>query len=427
MRHFLLFLTFLFAVSTLQSCSKKNTDNTAPIKPNTTEPLKITGFSTASAPGDHTIIITGTGFSTIKSENIVTFNNKPAVVLEATTTALTVSVPIAAGTGKITVKSGIQTATSGDEFNFIYTVTTIAGNGTYGFKDGKGAEAAFRTPYGLATDAAGNVYVADSDNNKIRKITADGTVTTIAGTGIIGSADGAALIAQFNYPHGLVLDATGNIYVADAGNNMIRKITPAGIVSTVAGNGKVGLVNGPAATAEFNFPAGITLDQAGNLYVADGTNKCIRKITPDGIVSTFTESSFGFPEGIVTDNTGNLYVADAASNVIRKVTPNGTVSTYAGSIPGYHDGAAADAKFANPEGIAVDAAGNLYIGDLSNNAVRKITPAGLVSTIAGATTRGYLEGQGTNARFSNPSGITVAPSGIVYLGDIDNSRIRKLQ
>jgi sugar lactone lactonase YvrE len=426
MRNLILFLTLLFAVSIIPSCSKKNT-NADPIKPNVTEPLRITSFNPTSGASGATIIITGTGFSTKNNDNVVTVNNKPALVLDATTTSLTVSIPIAAGSGKITIKSGSETVTSNDDFNFVYTVTTTAGNGAYGFTDGKGAEATFRSPYGLATDALGNVYVADSDNHRIRKITADGTVTTIAGTGVIGNANGAALTAQFYYPHGLVLDAGGNIYVADAGNNMIRKITPAGIVSTVAGNGHGGLVNGPGETAEFNFPAGVALDPAGNIYVADGTNKCIRKIASDSVVSTFTAKSIGFPEGVVVDSMGNLYVADAGNSVIRKVTPNGTVSTYAGFTPGHKDGITTSAQFFNPEGIAIDAADNLYIGDLTNNAVRKITPNGEVSTIAGATTRGYAEGRGPDARFKNPSGIAVAPSGIVYLGDIENSRIRKLQ
>jgi sugar lactone lactonase YvrE len=308
-----------------------------------------------------------------------------------------------------------------------YTVSTLAGSGIYGFADGAGKDAAFADAYGLTTDAAGNIYVADGSNNRIRKITPGGFVTTVAGESAFGSANGTGANALFNYPHGLVVDGDGNIFVADAGNSLIRKISREGVVSTIAGNGAAGFKNGVGKEAQFNFPADLVLDPLGNLYVSDGANHCIRKVTQDGTVSTFA-TGFGFPEGIEIDKAGNLYVADAGGFVIRKVTPSGVVSVLAGSESeiGYVDGKAGEARFHNPEGIAIDKDGNLYVGDL-NAAIRKVTPEGIVSTIAGNGTAGFAEGAAAEARFNQPSGIAIDATGNIYVADVRNSRIRKIQ
>src|SRR5476651_156632 len=164
-----------------------------------------------------------------------------------------------------------------------YTVTTLAGTGSYGFTNGPGAIAQFSDPYAVATDVSGNVYVADADNNAIRKITPAGIVSTVAGNGTRSFKNGAGASAEFHFPHALVVDSTGNIYVADTFNQMIRKISPAGIVSTVAGDGTAGFVNGTGTAAEFNAPSGITIDRYGNLFVSDSNNQRIRKITPAGV------------------------------------------------------------------------------------------------------------------------------------------------
>ncbi|MCF0061773.1 hypothetical protein MUK70_21260 [Dyadobacter chenwenxiniae] len=313
-----------------------------------------------------------------------------------------------------------------DEVLRPYTVSTLAGSGIYGFADGDGKDAAFSDAYGLTTDAAGNVYVADGNNNRIRKITPHGIVTTVAGDSIFGSNDGSVSEALFSYPHGLVVDGNGNVFVADSGNSLIRKISRDGVVSTIAGNGVIGFKNGVGKAAQFNFPADLVLDPQGNLYVSDGANHCIRKVTQDGTVSTFA-TGFGFPEGIEIDKVGNLYVADTGGFVIRKVTPEGAVSVLAGSTSeiGYIDGKGGEVRFHNPEGIAIDKDGNLYIGDL-NSAIRKVTPEGIVSTIAGNGTVGFADGAADEAKFNQPSGIAMDAAGNIFVADVRNSRIRKI-
>jgi len=310
------------------------------------------------------------------------------------------------------------------------TVSTIAGTGAAGFADGVGEEAQFNFPSGIAFDAAGNLYVADGQNHRIRKVTPAGVVSTIAGS-TQGFADGAGSEAQFAVPRGgIAFDAAGNLYVADLGNHRIRKITPEGMVSTFADDL-------PGDPMGLYHPSGIAIDVAGNLYVTSDSR--ILKITPAGEVSIFAgrtsdagftngvggSARFYFPDGIAIDAAGNLYVADTWNNRIRKVTPEGVVSTVAGGAQGFVDGAAAEARFNRPEGIAIDAAGNLYVADTNNNRIRKITPEGVVSTIAGSTS-GFADGAGTAARFSRPSRIAIDAAGNLYVTDQSNHRIRKI-
>jgi sugar lactone lactonase YvrE len=316
------------------------------------------------------------------------------------------------------------------------TVTTLAGS-TLGFADGTGSAAQFFLPMGVALDTAGNLYVADTNNNKIRKITPAGVVSTLAGS-TQGFANGTGAAAQFYNPFGVAADTAGNVYVADTNNNRIRKITPSGVVTTLAGTGALGFSNGAGANAQFANPGGVATDAAGNVYVADVINHKIRKITPPGVVSTLAGgSTYGFangsgaaaqfnaPRGVATDPLGNVYVADSENHKIRKITPAGMVSTLAGSTLGFADGSGSAAQFYYPFGVATDAAGNVYVTDSYNNKIRKITPAGVVITLAGSM-QGFVDGTGTAAQFYYPDGVVVDAAGAVYIGDQSNNRIRKI-
>jgi sugar lactone lactonase YvrE len=315
------------------------------------------------------------------------------------------------------------------------TVSTLAGS-TSGFADGTGAAAKFNTPVGVATDAAGNVYVADQANNRIRKITPAGVVSTFAGS-TAGFADGTGAAAKFNTPNAVATDAAGNVYVADTGNQKIRKITPAGVVSTFAGS-TAGFADGTGAAVKFKNPYGVATDATGNVYVADYLNNKIRKITPAGEVSTLAGSTSGFadgtgavaqfnsPIGVATDAAGNVYVADVYNYKIRKITPVGEVSTLAGSTSGFANGTGTAAQFNSPRGVATDAAGNVYVADYGNNKIRKITPAGEVSTFAGSGANGTTEGPVATAKFSGPQAVATDAAGNVYVADQVNNRIRKI-
>ena len=316
-------------------------------------------------------------------------------------------------------------------------VTTLAGDGTPGNADG--ALAQFFNPTGVAVDAAGNIYVADFNNHRIRKITAAGIVTTLAGSAS-GYTDATGTLARFDNPTGVAVDLAGNVYVADQDNNVIRKITATGIVTTLAGDGILGYLDDATGTnARFNLPAGVALDAAGNVYVADQNNNRIRKISPAGAVTTFagdgtpghldatgTAAKFFSPTGVAVDAAGNVYVADLNNNRIRKITPAGVVTTLAGDgTNDYLDGVGTAAQFASPQGVAVDAAGNVYVADRDNNRIRKITPAGVVTTLAGST-GGYLDGTGTAAKFNSPQGVAVDAAGNLYVADNVTHRIRQI-
>jgi streptogramin lyase len=309
-------------------------------------------------------------------------------------------------------------------------VTTLAGK-SFG-ADGTGAEASFYGPRGVATDAGGNVYVADQYNHTIRKITPAGVVTTLAGTaGTYGSADGTGAAARFNSPLGVATDAGGNVYVADQYNHTIRKITPAGVVTTLAGTAEVtGSADGTGAAARFNRPYGVATDASGNVYVGDRFNYTIRKITPAGVVTTLAGTAgtsggadgtgaaarFNSPLGVATDVSGNVYVADQGNQAIRKITPAGVVTTLAGTAGTYGsaDGTGAAASFYQPRGVATDTSGNVYVTDTLNSTIRKITPAGVVTTLVGTAGRKGFQPGVLPGGLSEPSGIAVEGSKIYF-------------
>jgi hypothetical protein len=292
--------------------------------------------------------------------------------------------------------------------------------------DGVGAAARFNVPQGVATDGAGNVYVADSGNSTIRKITPTGVVTTLAGSaGVIGNADGTGAAARFSVPVGVATDDAGDVYVADVGNDTIRKITPAGVVATLAGSAGVqGSADGTGAAARFMLPQGVATDGAGNVYVADLGNSTIRKVTAAGVVTTLAGSagvfgsadgigaaaSFVAPFGIAADGAGNVYVADVVNQTIRKITPAGLVATLAGlaGVPGSEDGTGEAARFRAPTGVAADDAGNVYVADRNNQTIRKITATGVVTTLVGvAGQSGFVEGP-LPGRIALPLGIALS-------------------
>lgn len=322
----------------------------------------------------------------------------------------------------------------------IVNVTTFAGSGSQGATNGTGTSASFKSPYSLAVDASENVYVADTDNHLIRKITPAGVVSTFAGSGSAGSVNGTGTASSFNYPEGIAVDALGNVYVGDTYNQVIRKITPAGDVTTLAGSGSVGSVNGTGAAASFNYPKGVAVDASGNVYVADSGNNLIRKITAAGVVSTLAGSgsqgstdangmaaSFRGPSALVSNDLGNLYVADTYNNSIRKITSAGDVTTLAGSgSPGATNGTGIGAKFYYPAGVTLDGSGNIYVADVFNDVIRKITAAGVVSTFAGSGNTGSTNGSGTTAKFNLPNGVAIGASGNLYVADQSNHLIRKI-
>jgi sugar lactone lactonase YvrE len=317
-----------------------------------------------------------------------------------------------------------------------WEVSTFAGSGAAGLPEGIGTAVVFDHPNDVALDGEGNLYVVDDSLSFIRKITSDGYVSIFAGSDTSGYVDGFGMAAQFNRPYGVAVDSAGNLYVADTGNNRIRKITPGRQVSTLAGSGASGYTDGLGTAARFNRPYGVAVDSAGNVYVADVDNNRIRKIAPNGQVSTLAgEGSTGYVDGLGTaalfnrpydvavDGAGNVYVVDRENSRIRKITPTGVVTTFAGSSPGYADGTGTAAQFNVLNGVTLDARGNLYVSD--NQRIRRITPDGVVTTLAGGSP-GYADGTGTAARFETPSGLAVDASGNLYVGDSGNNRIRKM-
>jgi sugar lactone lactonase YvrE len=409
--------------------------------------------------------------------------------------------------------------------------TTLAGKASIGSADGPGEAARFSSPFDVAVDAAGNLYVADTNNHTIRKITPAGVVTTLAGlAGVSGSTDGAGSAARFYHPEGITVDLFGNVYVADTYNDTIRKITSGGLVTTLAGvAGYYGNTNGTGSAALFDYPSGVAVDGAGNVYATETYNYYVRKITPTGTVTTLAGSpddavfmgpggvavdaggnifvadtyndrickitpagmvttlrmadgtaayfyrpqklgldavgnvyvsdslnhrilrlttagdltiiatlpadlpqdptSVPYADGVAVDAWGNVYVADTGNSAVRKITQSGVMTTVAGFGPGFGstDGVGSVARFFYPAGVAADGAGNVYAADMANHTIRKIAPGGIVTTLAGlARSSGDADGTGSAARFNSPSAVAVDAVGNVYVADTGNGTIRKL-
>jgi gliding motility-associated-like protein len=324
-------------------------------------------------------------------------------------------------------------------------VTTVAGSaGVTGAANGTGSTARFNSPHGIACDKWGNIYIADRMNHRVRKIDLSGNVTTLAGTGVIGGTDGPGSSATFNEPWAVACDTLGNIYVADTRNYKIRKITPSGIVVTVAGQGTFGTTNGPALLSKFGFPSGLCVTPDGStIYVADHNTHVIRKIF-NGTVSNLSGityiagaddgapgvATFNHPYGIDLDNAGNIIVADEWNNIIRLVTSTGNVVTLAGvGLNGSTDGQPTSAMFNYPWDVTVDSSGNIFVADGYNHIIRKLEyPFWIVSTYAGtAGITGATDATGPAASFNAATGVSFNPfNKAIYVGDESNELVRKI-
>lgn len=403
------------------------------LKPNTSYRVKAFAYLT----GDDTTLISSNDASS-STDIVLTNDDRP--------TLTTLAVKLidrsfnAQATGSLAINSGGYAPVASEGIGFSYVVTTIAGDGTASFLDGAGLYAKFNAPHGLAVDAQGNIFVADHQNHRIRKISPAGGVSTFAGNGNATFADGTGTSAMFNRPNGMAIDAAGNLFVADQMNHRVRKVTPAGVVSTLAGNGAASFAEGNGVQAMFNTPTGVAVDVAGNVFVADYMNNRIRKIATNGDVTTFagnggtgfadgqgTAAMINGPHGIATDPAGNVYVAEGWGARIRKISAAGLVSTLAGNgATGFADGIGTNTMMNYPHGILVDSQGNIIFVDRGNARIRKLFPDGTLVTLAGAGT-GYADGTGTTALFSTPTGIALDAKGNLYVGDSVNQRIRRMQ
>ena len=329
-------------------------------------------------------------------------------------------------------------------------VSTLASAGSYGFAlDGVPATSTqLSIPKGVAVDGSGNVYIADNMSFRVLKVDTSGTIRAFAGTGTQGFAGdgGSATSSLLNYPTGVAVDGSGNVYIADRA--FIRKVDSSGIITTFAGGGS-GLGDGGSATSAMLYgPRGVAVDGSGNVYIADLGNSRVRKVDSSGTITTFAGSTWGFggdgssatsamlrsPDAVAVDGSGNVYIADTGNHRIRKVDASGFISTFAGSgtttVGGFSGdgGAATSARLDSPDAVAVDGSGNVYIADYGNHRVRKVDSSGTISTIAGTGTRGFGGdgGTATSAQLNYPEGVAVDGSGNVYIADTGNNRVRRV-
>ena len=324
--------------------------------------------------------------------------------------------------------------TSGPAWTQQYVISTVAGGASYGYSGdgGPAASARLYVPVDVAVDKGGNIYVADSFNNRVRKISPSGVITTVAGNGTPGfSGDGGpATSAQLFAPFGVAVDASGNLFIADQYNNRVRRVSSMGIITTIAGSGVQGYSGdgGTATNAALNYPVRVALDGGGNVYIADRINFRVRKISSTGAITTVagngtngysgdggpaTSAQISFPGGIAVDGGGNLYMADPYNHCVRKVSSTGIITTVALS----------DTQVGLPWGVSLDTSGKLYISDPGSSRILTVSSSGTVTTIAGNGTRGYSGdgGAAVNAKLSLPWGVAVDSRGNVYLADAYNN------
>ncbi len=436
----------IFVVLFQYSCSKSSDTNTVPVL--LTNSI-IAGVTTTSAisggtvvsGGSATVTAVGVCYSTTSQSPSITDSHTSETVTSSFTSTMTGLSPgttyyvrsyasSTAGTGyggliKFTTSTAANATTA--------TVSTFAGNGTGGLVNAVGTGAQLYNPLGMAADAAGNLYVADQFNHVIRKITSTGLVSTFCGSGANGHVDGPANIAQFSSPNAIAVDKSGNVYVTDQGSNLIIKITPDGTATTLAGIGAPGYVNSSSPLkAAFNNMQGIAVDATGNVFVSDAGNNRIREVNTKGSVttlagsgsysqidSTSTYAAFNRPAGLAFSSKGLLYVADNFNHAVRSVTTDGTVKTVIGNN-------IQTALIGNPVAITFDASDNMYIVDVAGRVLRYNTSSSVLYDLAGTSgTYGFADGVNTTAQFNSPNGIALV-SGVPYISDSNNNRIRKM-
>ena len=342
-------------------------------------------------------------------------------------------------------------------------IRTIAGDGVAGFTGDGVAAAGARLNFELGdpnadqediihiwVDAAGNVFIPDRGNNRVRRIAPNGVINTVAGSGqhSFGGDSGQATSAALDWPAAVAGDAAGNLYIADQHNNRVRRVDRSGVITTFAGNGQhsFGGNGGQARAAALDYPCGLALDAAGNLYVSDQHNSQVRRVRADGTIEAFAgttaadfsgdggpavRAALDWPTGLALDAAGNVYVTDQFNNRIRRVARDGTITTFAGDGRGTFGGdggPAARASLNHPADVAVDAAGNVYIADQFNHRIRRVSPDGIITTVAGTGAAGFSgdDGPATQAALNRPSGVTVDSDGNLYIADHFNQRVRKV-
>lgn len=420
-------------------------DSPSPTPPVTgnTEPPELTGFSPLSGKKGTVIKIQGKHFGNDVSKVSLQINGLKATINAVTDAEITAVVPDRCGLGKLVLSVNSKEVSSAAAFRYQYTVkTSYFSGGEPGFENGTPQKSKFGTLYNIATDSKGIMFAADLGNSMVRRIETDGSTSTVAGASQGGFGDGKGNQALMKFPIGIELAPDGSIFVADHENHAIRKVLPDGTLVTVAGHpDRPGLIDGNLATAQFKRPYGVKLDKTGILWICDTENGLIRKLSPDGQVTTFAGSTPGYADGKLRDakfympsylnfdENGNIFIADKHNHCIRKITSDGMVTTFAGmpTHTGYRDGEAGQAMFNQPCNIQIDKLGNLYVNDLWNHCIRLVYPDGYVTTLAGkGGTEGYKEGPGENALFKHPQGCTLDKDGNLFVTDSANQRIRKL-
>jgi sugar lactone lactonase YvrE len=465
LRHIFFFLFGLIAVMFIASCSKTPASQIIVVIPTVSTVKVIENLTSTSVQSGGVILYAGNGAISANGVCYSSTNTTPTISdsktsdsvynpgssITAFTSHLTGLTPgtkyylrgyatNSAGTGY----GGVVTFTTlaANAGTNVVTVSTFAGTGTAGYTDGAASGALFNNPAGISVDGKGNVYVSDTFNDLIREISSTGNVNTVAGNQSAGLVNGTALSSEFYGPSGQVTDAQGNLYVSDQGNNVIRKITPAGVVTTYAGTGQAGYRNGAVDSAHltsasdslaiFDAPQGLCIDGAGNIYVADRGNNLIREIMPNGRTKTIAGNKvkgfidatdeaafFDTPTGVAIDSKGNVWVTDQGNSALREVSSSGVVTTIFGSPTQQN-------LLGFPSAITIDKQDNLYIADESGR-IFEYTATGVLYVLAGAlNSPGANNGPGSQATFNYPQGIATDAAGNIYIADQYNNSIRKI-